>query len=108
MRKSIFAKPPDILNRKKIRKQITTGVRAIDTFMPVGEGQRLGIFSGSGVGKSTLMGMVARNTQADVNVVALIGERTREVLEFVEEELQDEGLKKSVVVVASSSETSTC
>jgi flagellum-specific ATP synthase len=99
---SIFNSPPDALKRKRITEQVTTGIRAIDGLISVGKGQRLGIFSGSGVGKSTLLGMVARNTSADVNVIALIGERIREVREFIENDLGDEGLKRSVIVVAAS------
>ena len=94
--------PPDVLKRKKIDERVVTGIRAIDGLLPVGKGQRLGIFSGSGVGKSTLLGMIARNTTADVNVIALIGERGREVREFIENDLGPEGLKRSVVVVSSS------
>ena len=78
------------------------GVRGIDGLLTCGKGQRLGIFAGSGVGKSTLLGMIARNTKADVNVIGLIGERGREVREFIENDLQEEGLKRSVVVVATS------
>lgn len=94
--------PPDPLERPTIREQLVTGVRAIDGLVPVGKGQRLGIFSGSGVGKSTLVGMIARNTRADVNVIALIGERGREVREFLENDLGPEGLARSVVVVSTS------
>ncbi len=90
--------PPDPYLRQRITDVISTGVRAIDGVLTVGQGQRLGIFAGSGVGKSTLMGMIARNTNADVNVIALIGERGREVREFLENELGEEGLKKSVVI----------
>ena len=97
-----FAAPPDVLRRKRITEPITTGVRAIDALLTVGKGQRVGIFSGSGVGKSTLLGMIARNTSADVNVIALIGERGREVREFIENDLGEEGMRRSVVVVASS------
>lgn len=79
-----------------------TGVRAIDAMTPVGKGQRIGIFSGSGVGKSTLLGMIARNTKADINVIALIGERGREVREFIESDLGPEGLKRSVIIVSTS------
>lgn len=97
-----LAPPPDVLNRQTIRDQVETGVRAIDAMVPTGKGQRLGIFSGSGVGKSTLIGMIARNTSADVNVIALIGERGREVREFLENDLGAEGLARSVVVVSTS------
>ncbi len=94
--------PPDVLMRKPIDERIVTGVRAIDSLLPVGKGQRMGIFSGSGVGKSTLLGMIARNTSADVNVIALIGERGREVKEFIDHDLGEEGLKRSVVIVSTS------
>jgi flagellum-specific ATP synthase len=97
-----LASPPDPLKRKRITERITTGVRAIDGLLAVGKGQRLGIFSGSGVGKSTLLGMIARNTTADVNVVALIGERGREVNDFIENDLGPEGLARSVLVVTPS------
>lgn len=92
--------PPDAMLRKKIDERVVTGVKSIDGLLPVGKGQRVGIFAGSGVGKSTLMGMIARNTNADINVIALIGERGREVLEFLENDLGDKGLKRSVVIVA--------
>ena len=94
--------PPNPMLRPPIEKPIETGVRAIDTMLTVGRGQRLGIFAGSGVGKSTLMGMIARNTSAKMNVIALIGERGREVREFIERDLGPEGLKRSIVVVATS------
>jgi len=94
--------PPDPLKRKRIKERLTTGIRAIDGLLAVGKGQRLGIFAGSGVGKSTLLGMIARNTNADVNVIALIGERGREVNDFIENDLQKEGLGRSVVVVTPS------
>jgi flagellum-specific ATP synthase len=94
--------PPNALDRERITQRIATGVRSIDALIPLGKGQRLGIFAGSGVGKSTLLGMIARNTSADVNVVALIGERGREVREFIENELGEEGLKRSVLVVSTS------
>ena len=99
---SIFNDPPDVLKRTQITERVVTGIRSIDALCTVGKGQRLGIFSGSGVGKSTLLGMIARNTNADVNVIALIGERGREVREFIENDLGPEGLKRSVVVVAQS------
>lgn len=95
-------RPPDVLRRRRITEQVETGIRAIDGLVPVGKGQRLGIFSGSGVGKSTLIGMIARNTNADVNVIALIGERGREVREFIENDLGEEGLARSVLVVSTS------
>jgi flagellum-specific ATP synthase len=94
--------PPDPLKRKRVTERITTGVRAIDGLLAIGKGQRMGIFSGSGVGKSTLLGMIARNTTADVNVVALIGERGREVNDFIENDLGPEGLARSVLVVTPS------
>ncbi len=94
--------PPDVLKRKPIDERLITGVRAIDSLTPVGKGQRIGIFSGSGVGKSTLLGMIARNTKADINVIALIGERGREVKEFLESDLGEEGLSRSVVIVSTS------
>ena len=97
-----LASPPDPLKRKRITERITTGVRAIDGLLAAGKGQRLGIFAGSGVGKSTLLGMIARNTSADVNVVALIGERGREVNDFIENDLGPEGLARSVLVVTPS------
>lgn len=94
--------PPNPLTRQRISKPLSLGVKAIDGLLTVGCGQRIGIFAGSGVGKSTLLGMVARNTRADVNVIALIGERGREVREFMERDLGPEGLKRSVVVIATS------
>lgn len=95
-------KPPHPLRRRRIKEPFPTGVRAIDAFVPVGRGQRIGIFSGSGVGKSTLLGMIARGCSADVVVIGLVGERGREVREFIERDLGPEGLKKAVVVVATS------
>ncbi|MFC4387398.1 flagellar protein export ATPase FliI [Gracilibacillus marinus] len=97
--------PPNPLTRPRIKEIIPVGVKAIDTMLTVGRGQRIGIFAGSGVGKSTLMGMIARNSEADLNVIALIGERGREVKEFIEKELGSEGLKKSIVVVATSDQS---
>ena len=94
--------PPNPLKRPPISEPIEVGVRMIDGLLTVGNGQRVGIFAGSGVGKSTLLGMIARNTTADINVIALIGERGREVREFIEKDLGPEGLKRSVVVVATS------
>ncbi|MDP3068742.1 MAG: FliI/YscN family ATPase [Opitutaceae bacterium] len=94
--------PPHPLRRQRIKTPFVTGVRAIDAFIPFGRGQRLGLFAGSGVGKSTLMGMIARASEADVVVIALVGERGREVREFIEEDLGPEGMKRAVVVVATS------
>ena len=98
----LTALPINPLTRPRIKHLLESGVRAIDTMLPLGRGQRMGIFAGSGVGKSTLLGMLARDVKADVNVIALIGERGREVREFVEKHLGNEGLKRSVVVVATS------
>ncbi len=98
----VNSKPPHPLNRKRITEPLCLGIKAIDGLLTIGKGQRIGIFAGSGVGKSTLMGMIARNTKADINVIALIGERGREVREFLEKDLQEEGLSRSVVVVATS------
>lgn len=94
--------PPNPMNRPPITEPIEVGVRMIDSLLTVGKGQRVGIFAGSGVGKSTLLGMIARNTNADLNVIALIGERGREVREFIERDLGPEGLSRSIVVVATS------
>lgn len=96
------APPPDPMSRTIINEVLPLGVKAVDGLITVGKGQRIGIFAGSGVGKSTLMGMFARNTKADINVIALIGERGREVREFIERDLGEEGMKRSVVVVATS------
>lgn len=96
------ARPPHPLRRQRIKDVFPTGVRALDVFTPFGRGQRLGLFAGSGVGKSTLLGMIARGAQADVVVIALVGERGREVREFLEKDLGPEGLARSVVVVATS------
>lgn len=93
---------PDPLKRKRIKDIMPTGVRAIDGFLTVGDGQRIGIFAGSGVGKSTTLGMIAREAKADINVISLIGERGREVLEFIEKDLGPEGMKRSIVVCATS------
>lgn len=99
---SVEAEPPDPMKRKLIDEVLPLGVKAVDGLITVGKGQRIGIFAGSGVGKSTLLGMFARNTKADINVIALIGERGREVREFIERDLGEEGLRRSVVVVATS------
>ena len=96
--------PPHPLKRQRITQPFSTGVKAIDTFVPCGRGQRLGIFAGSGVGKSTLLGMIASRAESDVNVIALIGERGREVREFIENDLDEAGRAKSVVIVATSNQ----
>ena len=96
--------PPHPLKRQRIQQVFRTGIKAIDTFTPCGRGQRLGIFAGSGVGKSTLLGMIASQAEADVNVIALIGERGREVREFLEKDLDEVGRRKSIVVVATSNQ----
>ena len=98
----IEAPPPDPMSREIISDVLPLGVKAVDGLITVGKGQRIGIFAGSGVGKSTLLGMFARNTKADINVIALIGERGREVREFIERDLGPEGMARSVVVVATS------
>jgi type III secretion protein N (ATPase) len=98
--------PPDPLDRERVLEHIAFGVRAIDGLLTIGKGQRIGLFAGSGVGKSTLMGQIARNTEAEIVICCLIGERGREVKDFIEESLGEEGMKKSVVVVATSDESS--
>jgi flagellum-specific ATP synthase len=98
----LYAAPPGPLDREPISEALATGIRAIDSLLTCGKGQRIGIFGGSGVGKSTLLGAMARSSQADVSVIALIGERNREVRDFIEQELGPQGLKKSVLVVATS------
>lgn len=100
--RNVFRDPPNPLERTRIETPLQTGVRAIDGLLTCGKGQRVGIFAGSGVGKSVMLGMIARNTNADVNVIVLVGERGREVREFIEKDLGEEGLKRSVVVVATS------
>ena len=101
-RRPLFAAPPGPMDREPIREALTTGVRAIDALLPCGKGQRVGIFGGSGVGKSTLLGSMARHSSADVSVIALVGERNREVKEFIEVELGAEGLARSILVVETS------
>lgn len=101
-RRSIKGRPLNPMTRPRISRVLETGVRSIDALLTVGQGQRMGIFAGSGVGKSTLLGMIARHVRADVNVIALIGERGREVREFIDKQLGPEGLARSVVVVATS------
>ncbi|MHB2155634.1 flagellar protein export ATPase FliI [Calditrichota bacterium GD2] len=105
--RQVFNYPPNPLKRKRIDQPLATGIRAIDGLITLGKGQRVGIFAGSGVGKSVLLGMMARYTNAHVNVIALIGERGREVREFIERDLGAEGLKRSVVVVATSDQAAT-
>src|SRR5919107_761909 len=102
----VMARPPDPLRRQRVTRPLATGVRALGGLLTVGEGQRVGIFAAAGVGKSTLMGMLARNSEAEVNVIALVGERGREVRDFIEHDLGEEGLRRSVVVVATSNEPS--
>ncbi len=101
----LHGQPPNPMRRRRIQDVLSVGVRAIDGLLTLGKGQRIGIFAGSGVGKSTLLGMMARNTSADVNVITLVGERGRELKEFIENDLGAEGLKRSVVVVATSDQT---
>ena len=98
----VQSKPSNPLARPRINERINIGVKAIDSLLTIGKGQRMGIFSGSGVGKSTLMGMIARNIEADVNVIALVGERGREVRDFIEKDLKEDGMKRTVLVVATS------
>ncbi len=100
--RTVYRDPPNPLNRKRIEAPLQTGVRAIDGLLTTGKGQRVGIFAGSGVGKSVMLGMIARNTNADISVIVLVGERGREVREFIEKDLGEEGLKRSVVIVATS------
>ncbi len=101
-KRSIFGQSINPLDRPPISESLDVGINAINSFMTLGKGQRIAVMAGSGVGKSVLMGMVARNTSADINIIALIGERGREVLEFIQNDLGEEGLKRSVVVVATS------
>jgi flagellum-specific ATP synthase len=98
----LAAEPPNPLTRRRIAKPMATGIRSIDALLTCGQGQRIGVFSGSGVGKSILLGMIARNSDADLNVIALVGERGREVRDFIEKDLGVEGLRKSVVVAVTS------
>jgi flagellum-specific ATP synthase len=101
---SAFTSPPHPLKRQRVHDRFEMGIKALDTFIPCGRGQRMGIFAGSGVGKSTLLGMIATRAEADVNVIALIGERGREVREFIEKDLDEAGRAKSVVIVATSNQ----
>ena len=98
----LYSEPPNPLEREHIQEPLVTGIRAIDGLLPCGKGQRIGIFGGSGVGKSTLLGCMSRDSAADVNVIAMIGERNREVRAFIEHELGAKGMERSVVVVATS------
>lgn len=102
----VLGYPPDPLKRQRVTRPISLGVRAIDAVLTAGEGQRIGLFAAAGGGKSTLLGMIARNTEADVNVITLVGERGREVRDFIEHDLGPEGMKRSVVVCATSNESS--
>jgi len=102
----VMQPPPDPLERQRILKHIEVGVRAIDATLTCGEGQRIGVFAAAGVGKSTLLGMIARNTEAEVSIICLIGERGREVRDFLEKDLGEEGLKRSVCIVATSDQPS--
>ncbi len=104
--RKVFREPPNPLTRDRISEPLQTGVRAIDGLLTVGKGQRVGIFAGSGVGKSVMLGMIAKNTSADVSVIVLVGERGREVREFIEKDLGTEGLKRSVIIVATSDKPS--
>ena len=103
---AVYQEAPDPLHRNRVNRPISVGVRAIDSLLACGEGQRIGLFAAAGVGKSTLLGMIARNTEADVNVITLVGERGREVRDFLEQDLGPEGLKRSVIVCATSNEPS--
>ncbi len=100
--RGVYREPPNPLERSRITSPLQTGIKSIDGLLTCGKGQRIGIFAGSGVGKSVMLGMIARNTDADVSVIVLVGERGREVREFIEKDLGEEGLKRSVVVVATS------
>ena len=104
-KRDLYADPINPLHRPMIREPLYVNIRAIDSFLTIGKGQRVGIFSGSGVGKSTLIGMIARYSKADLNVVALTGERSREVKEFIQNDLGEEGLKKSIVIVSTADES---
>jgi len=101
-RDGFYADPPNPLSRSRIKEPFASGIKSIDCFIPMGVGQRIGIFAGSGVGKSILLGMIAKGSDADVNVISLVGERGRELREFVESDLGEEGLRKSIVVVSTS------
>lgn len=98
--------PPEALKRRRVTESISVGIKSIDAVMTCGEGQRVGLFAAAGVGKSTLIGMIARNTSADINVIGLVGERGREVRDFIEKDLGEEGLKRSIVIVSTSDQPS--
>ncbi|MDO8494801.1 MAG: flagellar protein export ATPase FliI [Deltaproteobacteria bacterium] len=102
----IHAEPPKALTRQRVTQPLSLGIKSIDATLTVGQGQRMGIFAGAGVGKSTLIGMIARNTEAEINVICLVGERGREVRDFLEKDLGEEGLKRSVVIVSTSDQPS--
>lgn len=102
----VHAEPPHVLKRQRVTQTLSVGIKAIDAVCTVGEGQRVGLFAGAGVGKSTLIGMIARNTSAEVNVICLVGERGREVRDFIEQDLGTEGLERSVVIVSTSDQPS--
>lgn len=102
----VHASPPDPLTRRRITEPISVGIKAIDAVLTTGEGQRIGLFAAAGVGKSVLMGMIARNTEADVNVICLVGERGRELRDFLEQDLGEEGLARSIVVCSTSDQPS--
>lgn len=104
-RNSVFSSPINPMARPLLQTPLSTGVRVIDGFLPIAEGQRIGIFAGTGVGKSSLIGMIAHNSSSDINVIALIGERGREVREFIENELGEEGLSRSVIITSTSDTT---
>lgn len=102
----VTAEPPKALHRERVTKTISVGIKSIDSMLTVGEGQRIGFFAAAGVGKSTLIGMIARNSDAEINVICLVGERGREVRDFLERDLGEEGLKRSVVIVSTSDQPS--
>ncbi len=102
----VHASPPEALHRQRVLQPISLGIKSIDSMLTVGQGQRVGIFSAAGVGKSTLIGMIARNTSAEINVICLVGERGREVRDFLEQDLGKEGLSRSVVIVSTSDQPS--
>lgn len=102
----VHSEPPDALKRRRVTEPISVGIKSIDSILTCGEGQRVGLFAAAGVGKSTLIGMIARNTEADINVIGLVGERGREVRDFIEKDLGEEGLRRSVLVVSTSDQPS--